>query len=1018
MATAVTALMLLISGSAQAAGPGDVFLTGGLELPPGAVAGGSGGYSDGDPTGLGISGNGRYVAFAADADALSPEAHPDVTNVFRKDRATGDVVLVSRATGANGAVATAGGRDVSISDDGGRVAWVTSAALDPADGDDADDVYVRDIASAETILATPGITTDVSEYGLSGNGSFVAFATTAALAGGSDVNGVSDVYRRRLSDGATALVSRPGIAPAGNGASSDPSISDDGRWVAFASVATDLVAGFVDGNGPARDIFARDVSGLATHLVSKVGAGNNGANAGSRDPRIAGTPADALAGVHIAYDSDATNLAAADAAGAESVYRRRLSENSSVLISRATGGANADSRAHVGGISDTGAKVAFASDAGNLGAGADYYGVYVRDVGAGTTILGSVDNAYAVEPAISGDGSVVAWLNGSGGITPDSDRDLVGVFARALPGGAAEYVSRPPGSAPFLAPATPTETPETGMRTISADGRHVVFAGYSTRLPGNESGGGQVYRRDTLTGAIELVSRTDGGAPADSASREPSISADGRRVAFTSFAKLVAADTDAAASVYVRDLAAGTTTLVSRADGPDGALPNQGSSEPRISAGGHNVVFLSTATNLGAADGKAHIYLRDLAAARTRLVDRATGAGGAIGNDDSDGFSVSADGQLVAFATRANNLDPSDPAPSTLRDVYVRDTVAETTALVSRRSGHDGAKAAGSSFDPVLSADGRVVAFIADDQALAPEAGPWGGNRQVVARDLATAQNALASRAAAGAVADRNAQDPSVNGDGSVIAFASAATNLLGGVGGANRHGVFARTMATGAVSGPPAFGLAGDGLQYRATHPSLSDDGQCMAFHGFGHNAFTGAAGDFRTDYVFVVSGACPKPLPPGGGTQPPPAGGEQPRPAITGASMKRKRFRVGKRPTKKRVLAAARRAKAGTAFRFRLSAGAEVTIALHARAAGKRVGKSCRKPAPKLRKRKACVRFVKRGALVRGGLAAGKHSVAFSGRVGRKALRPGRYRATLVARNAGGKSDAVWLSFRVVKR
>jgi hypothetical protein len=91
----------------------------------------------------------------------------------------------------------------------------------------------------------------VSEYGLSGNGSFVAFATTAALAGGSDVNGVSDVYRRRLSDGATALVSRPGI----------------------------------------------------------------------------------------------------------------------------------------------GAKVAFASDAGNLGAGPDYYGVYVRDVGAGTTILGSVDNA-------------------------------------------------------------------------------------------------------------------------------------------------------------------------------------------------------------------------------------------------------------------------------------------------------------------------------------------------------------------------------------------------------------------------------------------------------------------------------------------------------------------------------------------------------------------------------------------------------------------------------------------------
>src|SRR5688500_7047203 len=104
--TALTAaLALALAGNAGAAGPGEVFPTGALPLPPGAIAGGAGGNSDHEPTELGVSQDGRYVAFAADADALSAEAHPDITNVFRKDRATGAVVLVSRADGPDGAVA-------------------------------------------------------------------------------------------------------------------------------------------------------------------------------------------------------------------------------------------------------------------------------------------------------------------------------------------------------------------------------------------------------------------------------------------------------------------------------------------------------------------------------------------------------------------------------------------------------------------------------------------------------------------------------------------------------------------------------------------------------------------------------------------------------------------------------------------------------------------------------------------------------------------------------------------------
>src|SRR5688500_10554400 len=169
-AMVTTVLVLALAGNAGAAGPGEVFPTGGLALPPGTIPGGVGGNADHEPTELGVSQDGRYVAFAADADALSAAAHPDVTNVFRKDRATGAVVLVSRADGPDGAVAARLGRDVGISDDGARVAWLTRAALDPADADAAQDVYVRDVPSGATMLATPDTPGDVWTYDLSGDG--------------------------------------------------------------------------------------------------------------------------------------------------------------------------------------------------------------------------------------------------------------------------------------------------------------------------------------------------------------------------------------------------------------------------------------------------------------------------------------------------------------------------------------------------------------------------------------------------------------------------------------------------------------------------------------------------------------------------------------------------------------------------------------------------------------------------------------------------------------------------------
>lgn len=1042
-AAAGAAALLLGGGTlgaqpALAAGPGETFLAGGLTVPAGAIAGGIAGYGPGGAERIGVSADGRWVAFVATADALHSDAPLDGNGVFRKDRATGEVTLVSRADGATGAAAQLPVSEVRISDSGNRVGFVTRAGLDPGDLDGRADVYVRDVAGGRTLLATPATANDVWAYDLSGDGSAIAFATDTSFTL-DDGNGRADVYRRRLAGGVPELASaRDGSGQAGNGAADWPAISDDGGWVAFVSAASDLGSGATGGD----DVFVRDMAASDTYLVSNQNGSRTAGSTGGaeEEPAIAGAPASgATANVFVAYSSDGTDIDPADTAADPSVFRRQLIASSSVLVSRADGaGASADRRAHTPSISEDGQRVAFSSDAGNLGAGGGSlsdYGAYVRDVGAGRTSLVSAATDYAVQSTISGDGGTVAWME-QFSATPDGDLDLPGVFARAYAPppaapGPVGYVSRPAGDAPYLAPAVNVSPARPGTRTISADGRWVVFSASSHRLPGGDGGVAQVYRRDTVTGATELVSRATGdGAAGEGDSEEATISADGARVAFASYASLDPADGDSDQDVYVRDLATGATLLAGRADGHGGAAPDAEATDPAIGAGGRHVVFLSGATNLGGPGGQRHAYVRDLAAGTTTLADRADGPGGVVAGRPAHAPAISADGRLVVWQTGSTNLDPADPGPDFGADVYLRDTVAGTTRLLSRRSGADGVKAVGSTYDPAISDDGRVVVFTAEDEAIAPDAGPWGGTRQVVARDLASHQNTLVSRAPGGAAANESAREPALDGDGSTVAFASSATNLLPGLGGSQRTAVFARDAATGALAGPPAFGPEDSDPQTRAWGPSLSADGQCLAFVARGHNAVTGAAGDLDTLYVHVLSGVCPKPLPPEprqpDRRQDDRRGAVVSKPALTKVSLLRKTFRVGRGATAVTAAARARgKAKkkrkptpAGTAIRFTLNARANVGIAVERKASGRKVGRQCRRATRRLRKKKACVRWVKVGALKRNGTQAGRRSVAFSGRIGRRALAPGAYRAVVTASNAAGSSKPATLAFTVVRR
>jgi hypothetical protein len=148
-----------------------------------------------------------------------------------------------------------------------------------------------------------------------------------------------------------------------------------------------------------------------------------------------------------------------------------------------------------------------------------------------------------------------------------------------------------------------------------------------------------------------------------------------------------------------------------------------------------------------------------------------------------------------------------------------------------------------------------------------------------------------------------------------------------------------------------------------------------------------------------------------------PVPGSGAGGAPKLSAVSLTNKRFRVARQPTP--LSAKKKKAPRGTTFRFTLSTTAEVRIAIKRRASGLRKGRRCVAPTAKLKRAhaKRCKRFVTLGTLKRVNLPDGQNSVAFSGRLGRKALRPRSYKATLSAANTAGHPKGVTLSFRVVR-
>ncbi len=250
--------------------------------------------------------------------------------------------------------------------------------------------------------------------------------------------------------------------------------------------------------------------------------------------------------------------------------------------------------------------------------------------------------------------------------------------------------------------------------SISADGRFVAFTSDASNLVGNDTNDWwDVFVHDRRTGKTERVSLSSGGAQGRGTSFSSSISADGRFVAFVSGApNLVGNDTNETHDVFVRDRRTGKTELVSL--GSDGAKGNSSSFFSSISADGRFVAFFSYASNLvgGDTNGAIDVFVRDRSTRETKRVSLRSD--GAQGGGDSSYPSISPDGRFVAFTSDASNLVGGDTNGVT--DAFVRDRKTGETERVSLGSG--GTQGNGDSRGSSISANGRFVAFPSDASNL------------------------------------------------------------------------------------------------------------------------------------------------------------------------------------------------------------------------------------------------------------------------------------------------------------
>ncbi|MCB8951867.1 MAG: PD40 domain-containing protein [Ardenticatenales bacterium] len=379
---------------------------------------------------------------------------------------------------------------------------------------------------------------------MSADGRYVAFTSDAGNLVNGDTNDETDIF---VYDRQTRQISRVSVASDGaqaNGISQLPAISADGRYVAFVSAASNLVIG--DTNW--FDVFVHDRQTGQTTLVSVASDGTQ-ANDLSTATAISGD------GRYVAFESKASNLVPNDTNGWDDIFVHDRQTGQTVRVSVASDGTQANGNSEKPAISADGRYVAFQSWATNL-VDNDNNGigdVFVHDRLTGETTRVSVAsdgteaNSLVYAPAISGNGQLVAFNTDASNLVDNDTNNKVDVYVHDRQTGQTSRISVTSDGA--------EGDDHSHEPALSFDGRYVAFQSNATNLIDNDTNGVyDVFVHDRQTGQTIRVSLTYGGTEANGDSVLSSISADGRYVAFTSFASnLVRGDFNGYFDIFVRD---------------------------------------------------------------------------------------------------------------------------------------------------------------------------------------------------------------------------------------------------------------------------------------------------------------------------------------------------------------------------------------------------------------------------------------------------------------------------------
>ncbi len=594
----------------------------------------------------------------------------------------------------------------------GRFVVFTSAANDLVPENDRQfymNVYLRDRASNTTTMASVSLSgtsggNGNSLYGqVSTNGQFVLFESQTGNLATGDTNWIGDIVVRDMQAGITEVASVATNGGQANGRSYDAVMTPDGRYVAFASMANNLVPG--DSNG-IPDVFVRDTVAGTTTLVS-VGA------TGLPNVATMATPQITPEGRYVAFFSSATGMVAGASANGD-VYVRDItggtttwaSVDAATIMQSAFDGSDSNVTSYCPRLSDDGQLVAFKCTATNVPGTAILVYDQVLDITTlvTTNAIGSSpddENRYGPEMTATGRFIGYASQEPPGGGTNSS------VYVWDSLADTNILVSTDGGGVPTN---TISDTP-----VLSPDGRYVAFRSNATNLVANAvSSGFHIYLRDLQAGTTQLVDAdTNGVGSTDVGNTFPSVSANGQVVVFNSpDGSLVSADSNNALDVFARDTVAGTNELISQRN--QALVPETGYALTRmspysISGDGRWAVFESFADDLVPNDnnGACDVFLRDLWTGQTTLVSAGLDGNPALGGN-SDSAVISANGRYVAFASAATNLTADTV---TNINIFRRDLQTGTTLLISAGTNLAGTIMTNYS-DPVISADGRYIVYL------------------------------------------------------------------------------------------------------------------------------------------------------------------------------------------------------------------------------------------------------------------------------------------------------------------